>query len=133
MQTIAAIDVGSNAIRMVVGRVNHTEEVEAIDNIRLIRYHRKTASTNQDEQFKALAQKDRLIVTKLCALVRLADALEVSHTARIRDLTMKKAKGCWQLKMVNAIGDFGVNYFQNEGVGNSNKVESELYNQKFRV
>ncbi len=100
MQTIAAIDVGSNAIRMVVGRVNHTEEVEAIDNIRLIRYHRKTASTNQDEQFKALAQKDRLIVTKLCALVRLADALEVSHTARIRDLTMKKAKGCWQLKMV---------------------------------
>ncbi len=66
----------------------------------IIRYHRKTAPTNQDEQFKALAQKDRLIVTKLCALLRLADAVEVSHTARIRDLTMKKVKGYWQLKMV---------------------------------
>jgi exopolyphosphatase/guanosine-5'-triphosphate,3'-diphosphate pyrophosphatase len=65
----------------------------------LIRYHRKTAPTNQDDQFKALAQKDRLIVTKLCALLRLADATQVSHTSRIHDIMLKKAKGSWKLKM----------------------------------
>lgn len=71
---------------------------EIVANI--IRYHRKAAPTkNQDEHFKALAQKDRLIVTKLCALLRLADATEVSHTTRIQKVELKKAKGCWQLKL----------------------------------
>lgn len=65
----------------------------------VIRYHRKTAPTNHDEQFKALAQKDRLVVTKLCALLRLADSSEVSHTTRIYKVTLKKSKGHWQLKM----------------------------------
>jgi exopolyphosphatase/guanosine-5'-triphosphate,3'-diphosphate pyrophosphatase len=65
----------------------------------IVRYHRKTAPSNQDQHFKALTQKDRLVVTKLCALLRLADAIEVSHTTRIRDISMKKAKGGWQLKM----------------------------------
>ena len=35
MQTIAAIDVGSNAIRMVVGRFDETRRMETLENIRL--------------------------------------------------------------------------------------------------
>ncbi len=36
MQTVAAIDAGSNAIRMVVGRVNNSQDqVEIIENIRI--------------------------------------------------------------------------------------------------
>ena len=35
MQKIAAIDAGSNAIRMIVGNVNETWQVEPIENIRL--------------------------------------------------------------------------------------------------
>ncbi|HEY9153354.1 MAG TPA: hypothetical protein VIN60_10745, partial [Anaerolineales bacterium] len=35
MQTIAAIDVGSNAIRMMVGRFNETRKMEVLENIRL--------------------------------------------------------------------------------------------------
>ncbi|MGA7193587.1 MAG: hypothetical protein WBW94_08155 [Anaerolineales bacterium] len=34
MQTIAAIDVGSNAIRMMVGRFNETRKMETLENIR---------------------------------------------------------------------------------------------------
>ncbi|HLO32669.1 MAG TPA: Ppx/GppA phosphatase family protein [Anaerolineales bacterium] len=66
----------------------------------IIWYHRNTPLTNQDEHFKALTQKDRLLVTKLCALLRLADAVEVSHTARIREVKMKKIKRGWNLKMI---------------------------------
>ena len=35
MQKIAAIDIGSNAIRMIVGRVTDSWEVELLENIRL--------------------------------------------------------------------------------------------------
>ena len=35
MQKIAAIDVGSNAIRMIVGGVNEERELETLENIRL--------------------------------------------------------------------------------------------------
>jgi exopolyphosphatase/guanosine-5'-triphosphate,3'-diphosphate pyrophosphatase len=71
---------------------------EIVANI--IRYHRKAAPTkSQDEHFKALAQKDRLLVTKLCALLRLADATEVTHTTRIHAVELEKAKGRWRLKM----------------------------------
>jgi exopolyphosphatase/guanosine-5'-triphosphate,3'-diphosphate pyrophosphatase len=35
MQTIAAIDVGSNAMRMVVGRIVYDEKVETVESLRL--------------------------------------------------------------------------------------------------
>lgn len=63
----------------------------------IIRFHRKAAPSIQDENFKALPQKDRLIVTKLCALLRLADSLDISHTARVRTVTLEKRKGGWGL------------------------------------
>src|ERR1041385_5418607 len=46
----------------------------------LVRYHRRQFPSTEDENFKALPQKDRLIVIKLSALLRLADALDISHT-----------------------------------------------------
>ncbi len=66
----------------------------------IVRTHRKTMPTDQDEYFKTLNQKDQSIVGQLCALLRLADALEISHTSRIHEVKMKKAKGRWQLQMV---------------------------------
>jgi exopolyphosphatase/guanosine-5'-triphosphate,3'-diphosphate pyrophosphatase len=35
MQNIAAIDIGSNAMRMVIGRVDHEGKLETIENLRL--------------------------------------------------------------------------------------------------
>ncbi len=65
----------------------------------IVRNHRKTTPASQDEYIKALIQKDRLIVNKLCALLRLADAIEVSHTTRVRDVKLTKGKKHWQLQM----------------------------------
>lgn len=65
----------------------------------IVRNHRKTTPASQDEYIKSLIQKDRSIVNKLCALLRLADAIEVSHTTRIRDVKLMKAKRYWQLQM----------------------------------
>jgi len=74
------------------------EQQEIVANI--VRYHRKSAPSVQDENFKTLPQKDRLVVTKLSALMRLADGMDVSHTGRVRDVLLEKAKGCWQLSLI---------------------------------
>jgi len=66
----------------------------------LARYHRKSMPTVQDENFRALSSKDRSTVIKLSALLRLADAMDVSHTHRVRSVTLKQARNKWFLKLV---------------------------------
>jgi exopolyphosphatase/guanosine-5'-triphosphate,3'-diphosphate pyrophosphatase len=39
------------------------------------------------------------VVLKLCALLRLADALETSHTARVRDVSLEKGSKGWQVHL----------------------------------
>jgi exopolyphosphatase/guanosine-5'-triphosphate,3'-diphosphate pyrophosphatase len=73
-------------------------EQEVVANI--VRYHRKETPSATDENFKQLPQKDRLTVTKLCALLRLADALDTSHTARVHDVSLEMRGGAWQLKLL---------------------------------
>jgi len=72
-----------------------TAEQEVVANI--VRYHRKDAPTIADENFKSLPQKDRLVVSKLCAILRLADALDTSHTGRVRDALLEQRGGRWRL------------------------------------
>lgn len=70
-------------------------EQEIVANI--VRYHRKDAPSIADENFKSLPQKDRLAVTKLCAILRLADALDTSHTGRVRDVLLEQRGNHWRL------------------------------------
>lgn len=66
----------------------------------LVRYHRKDTPTIADENYKLLHPKDRLAVTKLCALLRLADALDTSHTSRVQTVDLEQRReGLWQLKL----------------------------------
>jgi exopolyphosphatase/guanosine-5'-triphosphate,3'-diphosphate pyrophosphatase len=63
----------------------------------LIRYHRRAFPSLEDDNFKALPQKDRVTVTKLSALLRLADGMDVSHTARVVRVALKEKKKNWEL------------------------------------
>ncbi len=67
----------------------------------IVRYHRKDSPSTVDENFKQLPQKDRLVVKKLCALLRIADALDTSHTTRIGNVLLEQhSTGDWQLKLL---------------------------------
>lgn len=70
----------------------------------IVRYHRKFAPAAQDENLNRLPAKDRLIVTKLSALMRLADGLDVSHTKRVNHIFIEKVKQGWSLT-VQGTGD----------------------------
>lgn len=63
----------------------------------VIRFHRKTSPSVQQETFKTLPARDRMTILKLCAILRLADALEISHAARLQDVTLEKNAGHWQV------------------------------------
>jgi exopolyphosphatase / guanosine-5'-triphosphate,3'-diphosphate pyrophosphatase len=52
------------------------------------RYHRKSAPSLQHEPFKVLPAKDRVVVSKLSALLRLADALDNEHAGKVADITI---------------------------------------------
>jgi exopolyphosphatase/guanosine-5'-triphosphate,3'-diphosphate pyrophosphatase len=65
----------------------------------LVRYHRRQSPSTNDENFKSLPQKDRLIVTKLSVLLRLADSLDISHMENVNDVTLKESGSVWKMKV----------------------------------
>jgi exopolyphosphatase / guanosine-5'-triphosphate,3'-diphosphate pyrophosphatase len=53
------------------------------------RYHRKSAPSLQHEPFKVLPAKDRVVVSKLAALLRIADALDNEHAGKVSGISVE--------------------------------------------
>lgn len=77
-------------------------EILMIANI--ARYHRKTAPSSHHVLFTRLTERDRDRVTKLSALLRLADALDREHLQRVEAVTAELEDQSLQL-MVTGQGD----------------------------
>lgn len=75
-----------------IGLDEHQQDMVAM----IVRSHRKALPVDDGE---SLTQKDLAVITKLCALLRLADAVEVSHTTRIHGVKLEKNKKYWQLRL----------------------------------
>lgn len=56
------------------------------------RYHRKSSPKPQHEGFAHLSSRERVVVTKLASLIRLADALDNEHASRVSDLRIEYKK-----------------------------------------
>jgi len=63
----------------------------------LVRYHRKGSPYQDEAASRLLSARDRLIVTKLCAFLRLADALDSSHLQRVDTARFIQRKSAWLL------------------------------------
>ena len=78
-------------------------EQEIVAN--LVYYHRKQIPAASDENLDSLPQKDRIIITKLCAILRVADALDTSHLGRIQDVVLEQNHAeHWRLRLVSDSG-----------------------------
>ncbi len=55
----------------------------------LARYHRKSAPMREHEEFMALRRRDRTLVERLAAMLRVADALDRQHTNVVRGVSVK--------------------------------------------
>ena len=65
----------------------------------IVRYHRKTAPSLEHDNFKSLPARDRLLVHKLCALLRLADGTDSGHAGRVKRITLEGSKSRWSLAL----------------------------------
>jgi exopolyphosphatase / guanosine-5'-triphosphate,3'-diphosphate pyrophosphatase len=66
----------------------------------LVLFHRKGIPYRDEGISPTLSQKDRLIVTKLCAFLRLADAMDASHTQRVIDAILNQVNSAWHIRLV---------------------------------
>ena len=56
------------------------------------RYHRKSQPKMQHDGFRVLPSKDRVIVSKLAALLRVADAMDNEHAAKVSEFSVEFRK-----------------------------------------
>jgi exopolyphosphatase/guanosine-5'-triphosphate,3'-diphosphate pyrophosphatase len=71
----------------------------------LARYHRKAPPQREHEDFMQLRRKDRTLVERLTALLRLADALDRQHAAVVRGVSVKIREGSVELRPMLGGGD----------------------------
>lgn len=64
------------------------EELDIIGNV--IRYHRDDLPSPRDIDFIALQREERILVLKMTAILRVADALDRGHSRRIKNIMVEK-------------------------------------------
>jgi exopolyphosphatase/guanosine-5'-triphosphate,3'-diphosphate pyrophosphatase len=59
----------------------------------IARYHRKGEPASSHEAYMALSEKDRLRVSRLAAIVRIADGLDREHRQSVHAVRVRAADG----------------------------------------
>lgn len=68
----------------------------------LARYHRKSPPLREHEEFMALRRRDRTLVERLAAILRLADALDRQHAGVVRGVVVKIDEAAVDLRPILA-------------------------------
>jgi exopolyphosphatase/guanosine-5'-triphosphate,3'-diphosphate pyrophosphatase len=66
----------------------HKEELEIIAGV--IRYHREDLPNSADISYIALQREDRILLSKMAAILRVADALDRGHSQQIKSITAER-------------------------------------------
>ncbi|MCL5020854.1 MAG: HD domain-containing protein, partial [Bacteroidetes bacterium] len=67
-----------------------TEQMQIVANV--ARYHRKSFPKMQHDHYRLLSSKNRIVVSKLAAILRLADAIDNEHASRVASFTVDYKK-----------------------------------------
>src|SRR6185295_5871163 len=78
------------------------EETALVSNV--TRYHRRGPPQNSHLPYTALDRQDRLIVNKLAAILRLANALDAEHLQKVKGVRLLRSDPTWILE-VDGEGD----------------------------
>jgi exopolyphosphatase/guanosine-5'-triphosphate,3'-diphosphate pyrophosphatase len=74
-----------------------SEEIAMVSNI--ARYHRRGMPQESHVPYMALDRQDRLIVNKLAAILRVANALDAEHAQKVRDVRILRDGTSWTLEL----------------------------------
>jgi exopolyphosphatase/guanosine-5'-triphosphate,3'-diphosphate pyrophosphatase len=85
----------------IVGLTRHERELVGL----IARYHRRAHPAREHEEYESLPRGDRLRVSKLAAMLRVADALDREHQSKIARIEVVLGKHVTELRAVPASGD----------------------------
>ncbi len=151
---VACVEMGSNAIRFAaallhdVGQfvsykahhkhtlylVSHSElpsftPTEMVMVANVARYHRKSFPADHHPSFMGLIEENRVRVTKLAGLLRLADALDREHAQRVTGVDVRLGPGTVTLRLS------GIKGILLEGWGLKKKAQlfQRVFQRRLRV
>ncbi len=81
------------------------EDMAIISNV--ARYHRRAAPNKSHQPYMALDSEARIVVSKLAAILRVANALDADHLQKIRDVRLLHEGDHWVLE-VHGAGDMTI-------------------------
>ena len=81
-------------------------EKNIVSNV--VRYHRRSSPRPTHEPYMSLPKLDRAIVSKLAAILRVADALDPGHQQRVRTLTLEFNEESYTLWVPAELGDISM-------------------------
>lgn len=87
------------------------------------RYHRKAMPRTSHPHYMDLQRKDRVVVLKLAAILRVADALDRGHMQRRRDLNIRFEEG----KMIIEIPNAGDLTMEQHGLREKGQMFRQVY------
>ncbi|MEM2900296.1 MAG: Ppx/GppA phosphatase family protein [Thermoplasmata archaeon] len=73
------------------------DELEIIANI--ARYHRKSHPCSEHDTYQQLSKPEKILVTKLASILRIADSLDREHKLQVKDLSCKIKNGKLVIKL----------------------------------
>jgi exopolyphosphatase/guanosine-5'-triphosphate,3'-diphosphate pyrophosphatase len=73
------------------------DEVELVANV--ARYHRRADPSSKHPPFDALEDEDQERVTRLSAILRVADALDREHVQNVRDIAVEISDGHMEIEL----------------------------------
>jgi exopolyphosphatase/guanosine-5'-triphosphate,3'-diphosphate pyrophosphatase len=73
------------------------EETAVVSNV--ARYHRRGLPQRSHLPYLALDRQDRVIVAKLAAILRVANALDAEHAQKVEDVQLLSEGGSWMLEL----------------------------------
>jgi exopolyphosphatase / guanosine-5'-triphosphate,3'-diphosphate pyrophosphatase len=73
------------------------EETAIVSNI--ARYHRRGTPQRSHVPYVALDRRDRIVVNKLAAVLRIANALDAEHVQKVRNLHVTRRGSTWVLQL----------------------------------
>lgn len=74
----------------------------------IVRYHRRAVPRMTHVEYMSLPKYDRAVVSKLAAILRVADALDHSHQQKIKDFELERQRESYVLWIGDDVGDISV-------------------------
>ncbi len=74
----------------------------------VVRYHRRSIPRSTHVPYMSLPKADRAIVSKLAAILRIADSLDHSHQQKIRQFALERAEDLYTLWVDDELGDISL-------------------------